>query len=75
MKRFARFRAVRTMFEQRERESAERVVSLDYCADQFVLKLLPRDRILAVSPTLIASFPTCATRLALQQVRPLQRTF
>lgn len=26
-----------------------RVVSLDYCADQFVLKLLPRDRILAVS--------------------------
>ena len=29
---------------------AQRVVSLDYCADQFVLKLLPRSRILAVSP-------------------------
>jgi iron complex transport system substrate-binding protein len=29
---------------------AQRVVSLDYCADQFILKLLPRSRILAVSP-------------------------
>jgi len=29
---------------------AQRVVSLDYCADQFVLKLLPRERILALSP-------------------------
>lgn len=28
----------------------ERVVSLDYCADQFVLKLLSRSQILAVSP-------------------------
>ena len=28
----------------------QRVVSLDYCADQYVLKLLPRSRILAVSP-------------------------
>ena len=27
-----------------------RVVSLDYCADQYVLELLPRARILAVSP-------------------------
>ena len=27
-----------------------RIVSLDYCADQFVLKLVDRDRILAVSP-------------------------
>lgn len=27
-----------------------RVVSLDYCADQFVLKLVERERILAVSP-------------------------
>jgi iron complex transport system substrate-binding protein len=32
------------------REPAQRVVSLDYCADQFVLKMLPRSRILAVSP-------------------------
>ncbi|NOX95892.1 MAG: ABC transporter substrate-binding protein [Alphaproteobacteria bacterium] len=29
---------------------AQRVVSLDYCADQYVLKLLDRDQILAVSP-------------------------
>lgn len=28
----------------------QRVVSLDYCADQFVLKLVPRARILALSP-------------------------
>jgi iron complex transport system substrate-binding protein len=27
-----------------------RIVSLDYCADQFVLRLVDRDRILAVSP-------------------------
>lgn len=27
-----------------------RIVSLDYCADQYVLKLVDRDRILAVSP-------------------------
>ena len=33
-----------------------RVVSLDYCADQFVLKLLPKDRILAVSPDATRSF-------------------
>lgn len=29
---------------------AQRVVSLDFCADQFVLKLLPRSSILALSP-------------------------
>jgi iron complex transport system substrate-binding protein len=29
---------------------AERIVSLDFCADQYVLKMLPRSRILAVSP-------------------------
>lgn len=29
---------------------ARRIVSLDYCADQYLLKLAPRDRILAVSP-------------------------
>ena len=31
-------------------EQPQRVVSLDYCADQFVLKFLPRERILALSP-------------------------
>lgn len=29
---------------------AQRIVSLDYCADQFVLKLVDKERILAVSP-------------------------
>lgn len=29
--------------------AARRIVSLDYCADQYVLKLVPRDRILALS--------------------------
>lgn len=31
-------------------ETPERVASLDYCADQYLLKLLPRERILALSP-------------------------
>jgi iron complex transport system substrate-binding protein len=31
-------------------QDAERIVSLDFCADQYVLKMLPRSRILAVSP-------------------------
>jgi iron complex transport system substrate-binding protein len=31
-------------------DPALRVVSLDYCADQYVLRLLPRSRILALSP-------------------------
>ena len=34
----------------------QRVVSLDYCADQFVLKLLPEARILAVSPDAVKAF-------------------
>ena len=35
---------------------AARIVSLDYCADQFVLGLVDRDRILAVSPDARAEF-------------------
>ena len=31
-------------------ELPQRVISLDYCADQYVLRLLPRERVLAVSP-------------------------
>ncbi len=31
-------------------EPPERVVSLDFCADQYLLKMLPRSRILALSP-------------------------
>jgi iron complex transport system substrate-binding protein len=30
--------------------NAKRIVSLDFCADQYLLKMLPRSRILAVSP-------------------------
>ncbi len=33
-----------------------RILSLDFCADQFVLKLVDRDRILAVSPDADADF-------------------
>lgn len=33
-----------------------RVVSLDYCADQYVLELLPRARIAAVSPQAVAPY-------------------
>ncbi|WP_238550649.1 ABC transporter substrate-binding protein [Blastomonas sp. AAP53] len=35
---------------------AMRIVSLDYCADQYVLKLVGRDRILAVSPDATRDF-------------------
>ena len=35
---------------------AQRIVSLDYCADQYVLKLVPRERILAVSPDAASDF-------------------
>ncbi|WP_371395680.1 ABC transporter substrate-binding protein [Fretibacter rubidus] len=33
-----------------------RVVSLDYCADQYVLKMVPRDNILALSPDAAKAF-------------------
>lgn len=33
-----------------------RIVSLDYCADQYVLKLVDKDRILAVSPDAVREF-------------------
>lgn len=52
--------------------SPQRVVSLDYCADQFVLKLLPRDRILAVSPDADRDFSYMRdAALGLPQVRPV----
>ncbi|MEL7187487.1 MAG: hypothetical protein AAFN50_13805, partial [Pseudomonadota bacterium] len=37
-------------------DAPTRVVSLDYCADQYVLRMLPRERILAVSPDAAKSF-------------------
>ncbi len=41
--------------EPRDRP-AERIVSLDYCADQYVLGLVERDRIVALSPDSQASY-------------------
>ena len=50
----------------------QRVVSLDFCADQFVLKLLPRSRILAVSPDAGKQFSYMRdTADGVSQVRPV----
>ncbi|KCZ93501.1 putative iron ABC transporter periplasmic iron-binding protein [Hyphomonas johnsonii MHS-2] len=49
-----------------------RIVSLDYCADQFVLKLADRDRILAVSPDAAKDFSYMhAAAKGAPTVRPL----
>ncbi len=49
-----------------------RIISLDFCADQFVLKLVDRDRILAISPDADADFSYMrdAAR-GLKKVRPI----
>jgi iron complex transport system substrate-binding protein len=53
-------------------EPFQKVVSLDYCADQFVLKLLPRANILAVSPDAHRDFSYMRDAVAgLRQVRPV----
>lgn len=53
-------------------EPPGKVVSLDYCADQFVLKLLPRDQILAVSPDAHRDFSYMRDAVdGLRQVRPV----
>ncbi len=53
-------------------EPAARVVSLDYCADQYVLELLPRASILAVSPDAEQEFAYHRERAAgLPAVRPV----
>jgi len=50
----------------------QRVVSLDYCADQFVLKLLPRSSILALSPDADREFSYMREAASgLPQVRPV----
>lgn len=50
---------------------AMRIVSLDYCADQYVLKLVGRDRIAAVSPDASAEFSYMrAAARGLPNVRP-----
>lgn len=53
------------------RARPSRIVSLDYCADQFVLKLVDRERILAVSPDAGKSFSYMrAAATGLPRVRP-----
>ena len=50
----------------------ERIVSLDYCADQYVLKFVERDRILAVSPDAAREFSYMRDLAAgLPTVRPV----
>ncbi len=49
-----------------------RIISLDFCADQYVLKLVDRDRILAVSPDADADFSYMRDSAAgLRKVRPV----
>ncbi len=53
-------------------EHPMRIVSLDYCADQYVLKLVDKDRILAVSPDAISDFSYMRESAeGLTSVRPL----
>ncbi len=53
-------------------EPAARVVSLDYCADQYLLELLPSENILALSPDAEADFSYHRERAAgLRKVRPV----
>ena len=52
-------------------ESPTRVVSTDFCADQFVLKLLPRENILAISPDAEQHFSYMRESAGgIQRVRP-----
>lgn len=51
--------------------TTERVVSLDYCADQYVLEFVPPERIAALSPDAASSFSYHRERArGLPQVRP-----
>ncbi|MEM7276828.1 MAG: ABC transporter substrate-binding protein [Pseudomonadota bacterium] len=53
-------------------DSPSRVVSLDYCADQFVLKLLPREKILALSKDAERDFSYMRkSAKGIPQVRPV----
>ena len=54
---------------------AERIVSLDFCADQFVMNLQPRDRILAVSPDAARRIAREAARQPRLGARALKEIF
>ena len=54
-----------------EPDAPQRVISLDYCADQYVLQLVPRDRILALSPDATTKFSYLRKNAeGLPQIRP-----
>lgn len=53
-------------------DAPQRIVSLDYCADQYVLKLADRDQIAALSPDATADFSYMrAAAAGLATVRPM----
>lgn len=53
-------------------QGPQRIVSLDYCADQYVLKFVDRDRILALSPDADADFSYMRDAAAgLPTIRPI----
>lgn len=53
-------------------EAPQRIVSLDYCADQYVLKFAPRSAILALSPDAAKDFSHMrAAAAGLPRVRPV----
>ncbi|MCE2487867.1 MAG: ABC transporter substrate-binding protein [Desulfurellaceae bacterium] len=52
-------------------DQPKRIISLDYCADQYVLKLAPREHILAVSPDAEKTFSYMrGYAKGLRQIRP-----
>lgn len=52
-------------------QSPQRVLSLDFCADQYLLKFLPRERIAGLSPDAVQDFSYLRERAyGLPQVRP-----
>lgn len=56
---------------QEHSERPMRIVSLDYCADQYVLKLADRDQILALSPNATKSFSYMREKaIGIPTVRP-----
>lgn len=53
-------------------DAPQRIVSLDYCADQYVLKLADREQILAISPDAAKDFSYMRdTALGIPTVRPI----
>ena len=61
--------------DERAAAIPQRIVSLDYCADQYVLKFVPPERILAVSPDAAKPFSYMrAQAVGLTQIAPRAET-